>query len=93
VAVAYAATRSLVKDPRDIAGAIATFPGLAHRIEQVGAIGRVRFVNDSKATNADAAARALACYDNIYWIAGGKGEGGWYRKSLVRSSRAFAALI
>ena len=76
VAVAYAATRSLVKDPSDIAGAIATFPGLAHRIEQVGAIGRVRFVNDSKATNADAAAKALACYDNIYWIAGGKAKEG-----------------
>jgi UDP-N-acetylmuramoylalanine--D-glutamate ligase len=76
IAVAYAATRSLVKDPRDIAGAIATFPGLAHRIEQVGAIAHVRFVNDSKATNADAAAKALACYDNIYWIAGGKAKEG-----------------
>jgi UDP-N-acetylmuramoylalanine--D-glutamate ligase len=76
IAVAYAATRSLVKDPRDIAGAIATFPGLAHRIEQVGTIGHVRFVNDSKATNADAAAKALACYDNIYWIAGGKPKEG-----------------
>jgi len=76
IAVAYAATRSLVKDPRDIAGAIATFPGLAHRIEQVGTIGHVRFVNDSKATNADAAAKALACYDNVYWIAGGKAKEG-----------------
>jgi len=76
IAAAYAATRSLVKDPRDIAGAIATFPGLAHRIEQVGTIGHVRFVNDSKATNAEAAAKALACYDNIYWIAGGKAKEG-----------------
>ena len=76
VAVSYAATRSLVKDPRDIAAAIATFPGLAHRIEQVGSIGHVRFVNDSKATNADAAGKALACYDNIYWIAGGKAKEG-----------------
>jgi UDP-N-acetylmuramoylalanine--D-glutamate ligase len=76
IAVTYAATRSLVKDPREIAGAIATFPGLAHRIEQVGAIAHVRFVNDSKATNADAAAKALACYDNIYWIAGGKAKEG-----------------
>ena len=76
IAIAYAATRALVKDPRDIAGAIATFPGLAHRIEQVGSIGHVRFVNDSKATNADAAAKALACYDNIYWIAGGKAKEG-----------------
>jgi UDP-N-acetylmuramoylalanine--D-glutamate ligase len=76
IAVAYAATRGLVKDPRDIAGAIATFPGLAHRIEQVGTIGHVRFVNDSKATNADATAKALACYENIYWIAGGKAKEG-----------------
>ncbi|MBI1210639.1 MAG: UDP-N-acetylmuramoyl-L-alanine--D-glutamate ligase [Alphaproteobacteria bacterium] len=76
IAAAYAATRPLVKDPRDIAGAIATFPGLAHRIEQVGSIGRVRFVNDSKATNADAAAKALACYDDVYWIAGGKPKEG-----------------
>jgi UDP-N-acetylmuramoylalanine--D-glutamate ligase len=76
IAVAYAATRALAKDPRDIMGAIATFPGLAHRIEQVGAIAHVRFVNDSKATNADAAAKALACYDNIYWIAGGKAKEG-----------------
>jgi UDP-N-acetylmuramoylalanine--D-glutamate ligase len=74
IAVAYAATRSLAKDPGDIVAALASFPGLAHRIEQVGTIAHVRFVNDSKATNADAAAKALACYDNIYWIAGGKAK-------------------
>ena len=75
-AIAYAAVRPLVKDPGEIANVIASFPGLAHRIEQVGEIGRVRFVNDSKATNADAAARALACFNNIYWIAGGKAKQG-----------------
>jgi UDP-N-acetylmuramoylalanine--D-glutamate ligase len=75
-AVAYAAVRPLVKDPGLIADAMTSFPGLAHRIELVGQIGRARFVNDSKATNADAAARALACYDNIYWIAGGKAKEG-----------------
>jgi UDP-N-acetylmuramoylalanine--D-glutamate ligase len=68
--------RPLVKDPGEIAGAMASFPGLPHRIETVGEIGRVRFFNDSKATNADAAARALACFDNIYWIAGGKAKEG-----------------
>ncbi len=52
------------------------FPGLAHRIEDVGRIGKVRFVNDSKATNADAAARALACFSDIFWIAGGKAKEG-----------------
>jgi UDP-N-acetylmuramoylalanine--D-glutamate ligase len=56
--------------------AIVRFPGLAHRIEDVGQIGKVRFINDSKATNADAAARALACYSDIYWIAGGLAKEG-----------------
>ena len=73
---ASSAARPLVKDPREIAGAMASFPGLAHRIELVGQVGRVRFINDSKATNADAAARALACTDNVYWIAGGKPKQG-----------------
>jgi UDP-N-acetylmuramoylalanine--D-glutamate ligase len=75
-AIAYAAVRPLVKDPGEIANVMASFPGLPHRIEQVGKIGRVTFVNDSKATNADAAARALACYEDIYWIAGGKAKAG-----------------
>ena len=76
MALAYAATRLFVKEPRVIAAAIASFPGLAHRMEEVGRIGKVRFVNDSKATNADAAARALACYPDIFWIAGGKPKEG-----------------
>jgi UDP-N-acetylmuramoylalanine--D-glutamate ligase len=75
-AAAFAATRSLVKDAQDIAAALATFPGLEHRMEQAGRIGRVSFVNDSKATNADATAKAMACYSAIYWIAGGKGKDG-----------------
>jgi UDP-N-acetylmuramoylalanine--D-glutamate ligase len=48
-----------------------SFPGLAHRMEQIGRKGRVLFVNDSKATNADSAAQALACFGDIFWIAGG----------------------
>ena len=48
-----------------------SFPGLAHRMEQVGRKDNVLFVNDSKATNADAAARALASFTDIFWIAGG----------------------
>jgi UDP-N-acetylmuramoylalanine--D-glutamate ligase len=59
-----------------IADAIRSFPGLAHRQELVGFRDGVRFVNDSKATNADAAARALAAYDNIYWIVGGIAKAG-----------------
>ncbi|MBS7793098.1 UDP-N-acetylmuramoyl-L-alanine--D-glutamate ligase [Roseococcus sp. SDR] len=59
-----------------LAQGLATYPGLPHRQEQVGRIGAVRFVNDSKATNADSAARALASYDRILWIAGGMGKEG-----------------
>ena len=54
-----------------------SFPGLAHRLETVGSIDGVRFVNDSKATNAQAAEQALKAFKNVYWIAGGvpKAEG------------------
>ncbi|MBN9554949.1 MAG: UDP-N-acetylmuramoyl-L-alanine--D-glutamate ligase [Alphaproteobacteria bacterium] len=76
IALAYAAARNFIKDSRAIVGAISSFPGLAHRMEEVGHIGRVRFINDSKATNADATARALACYPDIFWIAGGKPKEG-----------------
>jgi UDP-N-acetylmuramoylalanine--D-glutamate ligase len=75
-AAAYAATRALGIAPADIGRAIATFPGLAHRQERIGVVNGVVFVNDSKATNADAAARALACYEAIYWIAGGRAKEG-----------------
>jgi len=76
IALAYAAARIFVKDARTVANAIASFPGLAHRMEDVGHIGKIHFVNDSKATNADATARALACYPDIFWIAGGKAKEG-----------------
>jgi UDP-N-acetylmuramoylalanine--D-glutamate ligase len=75
-ALAYAAVRPLVRDSRQIMNAILRFPGLAHRMEEVRQIGNVRFVNDSKATNAEAASRALACFSDIYWIAGGKAKDG-----------------
>jgi UDP-N-acetylmuramoylalanine--D-glutamate ligase len=75
-ALAYAAVRRMVRDTRTLSAAIQRFPGLAHRIEDVGRIGKTRFVNDSKATNADAAARALACFPDIFWIAGGKPKEG-----------------
>ena len=62
--------------PSTIAEALQSFPGLAHRQERVAAVDGVLFVNDSKATNADAAARALGCYETIYWIAGGQAKEG-----------------
>ncbi len=75
-ALAYAAVRPFVKDMKAIADAIARFPGLPHRIEDAGRAGKVRFINDSKATNADAAERALVCFSDIYWIAGGRPKEG-----------------
>jgi len=75
-ALAYAAVKPFVKDARAIAAAIASFPGLAHRIEDVGHVGKVRFVNDSKATNAEATERALVCFPDIFWIAGGRAKEG-----------------
>lgn len=56
---------------QEIQSGIESFPGLAHRMEQVGWRGNVLFVNDSKATNAEAAAPALSSFSRIYWIAGG----------------------
>ena len=75
-ALAYGAVRPYVSDVKAIAAAIASFPGLAHRMEDVGHIGKTAFINDSKATNADATARALAVYPDIFWIAGGKPKEG-----------------
>jgi len=75
-AAAYAAARALGISEQVAAQGLMTFPGLAHRMETVGAIGRVRFVNDSKATNADAARQALSSYPKVYWIAGGQPKTG-----------------
>ena len=75
-ALAYGAVRPFVSDSRAIAAAIASFPGLAHRMEDVGHVGKTAFINDSKATNADATARALAVYPDIFWIVGGKPKEG-----------------
>lgn len=71
-AAAYAASRHLFRNQMDIANAILSFPGLAHRLEPVGEVENLTFINDSKATNADACARGLAAFDNIFWIAGGR---------------------
>lgn len=78
-AATYAAAHALGVAPESIAFALRSFPGLAHRMEEVGRKGRVLFVNDSKATNADAAARALASFPAIFWIAGGRAKEGGLR--------------
>lgn len=74
VCAVVASLLKLGADPTQLGAAICSFPGLAHRMEPVGTIANVAFVNDSKATNADAAARALGSYQRIYWIAGGRAK-------------------
>ena len=75
-AAAYAVCKTLGVQPPVIAACISSFPGLAHRQELIAVIDGVTYVNDSKATNGDAAKRALACYRPIYWIAGGRAKAG-----------------
>ncbi len=75
-ACAIAACSAVGLDPAEIQRGLTTFPGLAHRMQQVGRKGSVLFVNDSKATNADSAAKALASFNEIFWIAGGKPKTG-----------------
>ena len=62
------------RDLRTLQSALASFSGLPHRMEEVGRLGRVLFVNDSKATNADATAKALASFHDIHWIVGGRAK-------------------
>lgn len=75
-AAAYALARSQGVDAADLQDGLKSFGGLAHRMEQVARAGTVLFVNDSKATNADAAGKALGSFDDIYWIVGGRAKEG-----------------
>jgi UDP-N-acetylmuramoylalanine--D-glutamate ligase len=73
---AYAACRSLGIAPKLIEGALHSFAGLPHRSQLVGERAGVRYINDSKATNVDSAAKALQAFQKIRWIAGGMGKDG-----------------
>lgn len=78
-AAAYAAAKSAGVQPHAVMACINSYPGLVHRQEPIAIIDGVGFVNDSKATNAEAAARALSCYDAVYWIVGGRPKDGGLR--------------
>lgn len=75
-ACAYAAVRAVGLSRDEAVRGLLTFPGLAHRMEPVARLGRVAFINDSKATNTDAAKQALASYPRVFWIAGGRAKDG-----------------
>ena len=73
---AYAAARSLGLAPRQIEAAFASYPGLPHRSQPIATWRGVSIVNDSKATNVDAAEKALSSFERIRWIAGGRPKEG-----------------
>ncbi|HEY8214666.1 MAG TPA: UDP-N-acetylmuramoyl-L-alanine--D-glutamate ligase [Methylocystis sp.] len=75
-AFAAAAAWECGLDDDEILRGLLSFPGLPHRMEEVGRIERALFVNDSKATNADAAEKALTSFTDIYWILGGRSKEG-----------------
>jgi UDP-N-acetylmuramoylalanine--D-glutamate ligase len=75
-AAAWGVCRSLGLGPKPIEAALHSFPGLPHRAERVGMRNGAGFVNDSKATNADATEKALLTYDRVRWIAGGVPKAG-----------------
>ncbi len=73
---AWAVCRSLGLAPKVIEDGLRDYPGLRHRCQVIGEIGGVRFVNDSKATNAESAGKALQSFENIRWIVGGQAKEG-----------------
>lgn len=79
-AAAFAATREFVRDRKRLGNALLSFPGLAHRLEKIASAGNIKFINDSKATNAEATANALAAFEDIYWILGGIPKDGGIEK-------------
>jgi UDP-N-acetylmuramoylalanine--D-glutamate ligase len=92
-AAAFAMARFLGVPAATIRRAFTTFPGLPHRQQRVATIDGIPFINDSKATNADAAARALACYERIIWIAGGEAKDGGIEALIPFFGRIARALL
>lgn len=86
-AAAYAVGRKLGFAPADIFKAFESFKGLAHRQELIADRDGIQFINDSKATNVDAAARALSSFDSIHWIAGGRPKDKSFEALMAFKSR------
>ena len=92
-AAAWAACRRAGLSEEEILAGFKSFPGLIHRMEQVARAGDILFINDSKATNADAAARALDSFETIYWIAGGLAKSGGIEELKPFFPRIVAAYL
>ena len=92
-AAAYAAGRACQVAGAPLTASIRSFSGLPHRQERVAAIEGVAYVNDSKATNPEAAAKALASYPTIYWIAGGRPKEGGLEPCLPHLDKVAEAFL
>lgn len=92
-AAAIAAARALDIPDGAIRAGLASYPGLPHRMEYVGEVRGIRFVNDSKATNVAAAAPALAAFPDIHWIAGGRAKGDDVDQLLPHIGRVHAGYL
>ncbi|HBK04848.1 MAG TPA: UDP-N-acetylmuramoyl-L-alanine--D-glutamate ligase, partial [Acetobacteraceae bacterium] len=92
-AAATAMARFLGVSDTAIAAGLASYPGLPHRQQRIVTIGGVTFINDSKATNADASERALVCYDRVIWIAGGMAKEGGIEPLVPLFPRIARALL
>jgi UDP-N-acetylmuramoylalanine--D-glutamate ligase len=92
-AAAFAIASFLGLDRAAIARGLATYPGLPHRQEKIVTVDGVTFINDSKATNADSAERALICHDRLIWIAGGMGKEGGIVPLIPHFHRIAHALL
>lgn len=92
-AAATAMARFLGAPDAAIASGLMSYPGLPHRQQRIATVDGVTFVNDSKATNADAAGRALVCYDRLIWIAGGMAKDGGIEPLVPLFPRVAHALL
>ena len=92
-AAATAMARHLGASEAAIVLGLASFPGLAHRQRRIGEVCGIGFIDDSKATNADSAARALGCYDRLIWIAGGVAKSGGIEALAPLFGRVAEALL
>ncbi|MEH6545991.1 MAG: UDP-N-acetylmuramoyl-L-alanine--D-glutamate ligase [Sneathiella sp.] len=92
-AAAVAAVSHLGLTPDQIEVGLRSFGGLAHRMENVGSLDQVTFVNDSKATNAEAAEKALASFNDIFWIAGGRQKAGGIKQLSPHFGRIREAFL
>ncbi len=90
---AYAAVRSLGLSPKLVEGALRSFTGLPHRCQVLGSVNGIRFVNDSKATNADAAEQSLKAFENIRWIVGGQMKEGGVQSLAAQFDRVKKAYL